>query len=302
MRKVILVDANHLLSRTFHVPAFQSLNVDIDGEEVFTGATFGFLQSLKRMIELHKQVNDMIIVVWDGSGPGFRSILSSDYKANRAKKTPDFLCQMKLTKEFLKCMGVLQCELANTEADDVIATLAKRARLKNFKVLIISGDKDFNQIVSTHINVLNPKGHNEYILMTPDTVQEHYGVTPRLFVDYLSLLGDSSDNVSGIESVGKKTAAELVCANGTVEDILASDIHYKLKDGVKKPISKSLQEKINSSKDVLRLAKQLVTIKLDIDVSVDDVKPDFHLLKNMFKKYNFKSFLDDFSQFVTLFS
>jgi DNA polymerase I len=303
VKKAILVDANHLLSRTIHVPSFQALRSEVDGEFLPTGATFGFIVSLKRMIEKYKNLNDTIIIVWDG-GHGFRKQLSVEYKATRASRTPDFIFQLDLTKQFLRTMGIAQCCQVDVEADDIIATLARRARLKDYDVLIISGDKDFNQIVSDHVNVLNPKGHNEYVLMTPESVKEHYGISSTQFVDYLALLGDSSDNVAGIEGVGKKTAAELIMANGTIEDMIAADVHYKLdEDGQKKPVSKKLQEKLNASKPIMKLAKELVLLRDDFDeFELDNPEPDLLALKAMFKKYSFKTLLSCFDEYVALFS
>lgn len=303
MKKAIFIDSNHLLSRTFHVPSFQDLKTTINGEEVYTGAAYGFLHSIKRLAEQYKQPDDTLVAVWDG-GRGFRVEISAQYKANRAAKTPVFLRQVDLTKQFLRAMGVAQCQVKNTEADDIIATLTRRARLADFDVLIISGDKDFNQIVSDHVHVLNPKGHNEYVMMTPESVESTYGVTPQKFVDYLALLGDSSDNVDGIEGVGKKTAAQLVNCNGSVEDIISADIHYKFDDdGSKKPVSKTLQEKLIASRERLKLAKRLVQIRSDFtDFDVDCPEPDFMLLKSMFKQYSFKTHLNSFNEFVAVFS
>jgi DNA polymerase I len=303
MRKAIFIDSNHLLSRTFHVPSFQELKTTINDEVVFTGAAYGFLLSLKRLVERYKEPDDTLVAVWDG-GRGFRVEISAQYKANRAAKTPVFLRQIDLTKQFLRALGVAQCQVKNTEADDIIATLTKRARLKNFDVLIISGDKDFNQIVSEHVHVLNPKGHDEYVMMTPESVESTYGVTPKQFVDYLALVGDSSDNVEGIDGVGKKTAAQLIRCNGSVEDIISADTHYKFDDdGSKKPVSKKLQEKLTASKHILKLAKQLVQIKSDFtDFDVDCPEPDFMLVKAMFKQYSFKTLLNSFNEFVAVFS
>jgi len=306
-KKVILIDANHLLSRTFHVPSFQNLKATIDGNEVFTGATYGFLWSLKKIVDTHRQLNDVLIVVWDGGGKNFRHELSADYKATRAKKTPEFLFQVGLTRDVLKTLGIMQCQMPNTEADDIIGVLTKQARLKGYKVLIISGDKDFNQLVSNNVSVLHPgSGQSEDKLMTPDVIKEEYGISPNQFIDWLTLQGDGSDNIAGIEGIGKKTASELIQCNGTIENIISSDIHYKFnRKGLKKEISDNLQQKINASKDKLKLSKQLVTIKTDIkdlDVNVEQSKPDFSHLRDLFKTYKFSTILQKFNEFITTFS
>jgi len=306
MKKLILIDANHLLSRTFHVPSFQSLSAEIDGETVFTGATYGFLFSFLKIVNMHKGYEDKLIVVWDGGGKGFRSELSADYKANRAKKSDEFMYQLHLTKDFLRVMGVMQSTVPGIEADDIIGVLSKQGRIKGYKVVIISGDKDFNQLVSKYVNVINPNAgkDKEDRLMTPATVEEIYGIPPRLFADWLALTGDSSDNVAGIDGIGKKTATELIRGNGSVEDIIKADVHFKLVDGVKKPLSKKMQEKINNSKESLILSRKLVQIAtdLDIDLQIETPKPDFITLKNMFKKYSYNSLLQKFNEFVAVFS
>jgi len=302
MKKALLVDAHHLLSRTYHVPSFQNMSIEIDGERVHTGAAYGFLLSLKKFIELHKHNDDVLIVVWDG-GRGFRVKLSPTYKANRTKRTSEFIEQLKLTRQFLHVMGVMQCQVADAEADDVIGTLTRRARSTGYQVLILSGDKDFNQLVSKHVNILNPKGKDEYILVTPQYVKEKYGITPSLFIDYLALLGDSSDNVAGLEGCGKKTASELVQCNGTIEDIIAAKTLFKFgRDGSKKSVSKKLEEKIKLATDQLKLSKQLVSIRTTENAEIEYDKPNFLTLKAMFKTYGFKTFLNRFNEFVAAFS
>jgi|GEM_PF-4448262 len=307
MKKAIFVDANHLLSRTFHVPSYQSLSTEIDNKIVFTGATYGFLISLKKIVEKYKTSdNDVLTVVWDGGGKNFRSELSDDYKANRKSKTDEFIYQLHLTKEFLSTMGVMQSQMPNMEADDVIGILSKRARLKGYKVLIISGDKDFNQLVSRFVHVVNPnKGEGKTDkIMTPKVVEETYGVPPNLFADWLSLIGDSADNVSGIDGVGKKTATQLIQCNGTVEDIISANKHYKYgNDGVtKKALSKKMQEKINNAKPAIKLARKLVEILSDIniEIKIDNPQSDFHRLKILFERYSFKSL--KFNEYVATFS
>lgn len=301
--QTLLIDANHLLSRTFHVPSFQNLKATVDGQTVLTGATYGFLNSLKSIVDSHSK--DILIVVWDGGGKGFRSEIYPQYKANRTPRTEEFIFQLELTRKCLQLMGVRQAQIRGVEADDVIGTLTRRARSKGYKVLIVSGDKDFNQLVSNNVNVLNPRAEddNSDRLMTPDKVKEKYGILPNQFIDWLALNGDSTDNIEGIDGIGKKTSTELIVCNGGIESIVNTDVHYKFaKDGSKKPVSKNLQEKINLAKDALKLNRQLVEIKTDCVVDVERDEPDFHGLKNIFKKYEFNTFLKNFNEFVVSFS
>lgn len=303
MKKAILIDGHHLLSRTYHVPSFQNMKTTIDDKTVYVGATYGFLLSLKKMVELHKRhENDILIVVWDG-GRGFRVKLDPQYKANRTKRTPEFLAQINLTRQFLRCMGVIQCQMPDAEADDAIGALTRRARSTGYQVLIISGDKDFNQLVSNHVHVLNPKGGDEYVLVTPSYIKKTFGFAPNRFIDYLALLGDSSDNVAGLEGCGKKTASELIQCNGTIEEIIAADEHFKFgRDGSKRPVSKKMEAKLKVSEKQLRLSKELVTIRTTDPADLEVEKPDFHALKAMFKTYGFKTYLARFNEFVAAFS
>lgn len=305
MKKLILIDANHLLSRTFHVPSFQSLSAEIDGEVVLTGATYGFLFSLLKLVNLYKGYEDKLVVVWDG-GRGYRTELSADYKANRAKKSDEFMYQLHLTKDFLRVIGVMQTTVPGYEADDIIGVLSKQGRMRGYKIVIISGDKDFNQLVSKYVTIVNPNAgkEKEDRLMTPEMVEEIYGIPPKLFADWLALTGDSCDNVAGVEGIGKKTATELILGNGSLDNILSSDEHFKITKGQRKPVSKKMQEKLNAAKDDLKLARKLVQIPTDIDASIDieNPKPDFIQLKVLFRKYSFNSLLQKFNEFVAVFA
>jgi DNA polymerase-1 len=305
MKKLILIDANHLLSRTFHVPSFQSLSAEIDGKVVLTGATYGFLHSLLKLVNVYKGYEDKLIVVWDG-GRGYRTELSTEYKANRASKSDEFMYQLHLTKDFLRTIGVMQTTVSGYEADDIIGVLTKQGRMKGYKIVIISGDKDFNQLVSKYVTVANPNAgkEKEDRLMTPEMVEEMYGIPPKLFVDWLALTGDSCDNVEGIEGIGKKTATELILGNGSLDEILTMDEHFKITKGQRKSVSKKMQEKLNSSKEKLKLARKLVKIPTDINASIDieNPKPDFVKLKMLFKKYSFNSLLQKFNEFVAVFA
>jgi DNA polymerase-1 len=289
------------------VPSFQDLKVTIDDREVFTGATYGFLWSLKKMFDKYKQEGDKVIVVWDGGGKNFRHELSADYKATRAKRTPEFLYQIGLTRDFIRVLGVMQAQMPNTEADDIIGVLTIQARLKGYGVLIISSDKDFNQLVSNHVSVAHPNaGEDGDKIMTPEVIKEEYGISPSQFIDWLALQGDSSDNVAGIEGIGKKTASQLLQCNGTIEDIVSADVHYKFaKDGVtKKPVSDKLQQKISAAKDQLVLSKKLVTIKkkFDSELIVEQNTADYRQLRDMMKLYGFSTMLQKFNEFISTFS
>ena len=302
--KSIILDCNHFLNRNFHIASFQHLSANIDGKEVLTGAAYGFIWSIKKVFA-EKEPSDVVYAAWDGGGKNWRHEVDPNYKATRSQKVEDFYFQLNLSYTFLQLLGVTQYKAVGVEADDLIGSITKRERIKGNKVLIISSDKDFNQLVSKHVNILHPEmANNSSKLMTPEQIKEDYGIEPHQFADYLALLGDNGDNIQGIDGVGKKTAKELILGNETIDNIINSDVHYLLKDGEKKVVSNKLQEKLNRSKDILKISKQLVRIKCDFDLNKTEQKdkPNFIELKNQFKKFGFNSCLQRFNEFVAEFS
>ena len=302
--KSIILDCNHLLNRNFHIKSFQNLSSFVDGKEVFTGAVYGFVWSIKKIMSEKKQ-SDIIHAVWDGGGKNWRHAIDPNYKANRSSKADDFYFQLHLSYTFLQLLGLTQYRAEGIEADDLIGSLVKQERIKGNEIVIISSDKDFNQLVSKHVSILHPEMANiSSKLMTPSQVKEDYGIEPHQFVDYLALIGDSGDNVQGIDGVAKKTAVELILGNESVDNIINSDTYYVLKDGEKKSVSNKLKEKLDKSKEILKISKQLVKIKCDFDLSkvMKKEKPNLIELKNLFKKYEFKSCLQRFDEFIAEFS
>ena len=157
---------------------------------------------------------------FDLAGPTFRAELAADYKANRTPMPPDLAEQVPWVREACEALGVPVLTFARYEADDVIGTLARQARERGFDVAIVTGDKDFFQLVGDGIKVYNPR--DEGFWFDEAGVVEKLGVRPEQVVDVLALMGDSIDNIKGVPGIGEKGARELIAAHGTLEALLAA--------------------------------------------------------------------------------
>ena len=254
MKTLLLIDGSNYLYRAFHgLPDLRTSN----GEP--TGAIKGFanmLQMIKTMIK-----PDLAAVVFDAPGQTFRSDIYADYKANRPPMPDDLRMQVEPIHEMIKAQGWPLLIVPGIEADDVIGTLAVRAREQGMKVFIATGDKDMSQLVNDEIVVVNTMTR---VVLDPEGVKEKFGVRPDQIVDYLSLMGDNVDNVPGIYKCGPKTAAKWINDYDTLENLIKHATEIKGKAG----------EYLREGMDFLPTAKSLVTIKCDADWSewlADDV-------------------------------
>jgi DNA polymerase-1 len=247
MKTLLLIDGSNYLYRAFHgLPDLRTSN----GEP--TGAIKGFanmLQMIKTMIK-----PDLAAVVFDAPGQTFRSDIYADYKANRPPMPDDLRMQVEPIHEMIKAQGWPLLIVPGIEADDVIGTLAVRAREQGMKVFIATGDKDMSQLVNDEIVVVNTMTR---VVLDPEGVKEKFGVRPDQIVDYLSLMGDNVDNVPGIYKCGPKTAAKWINDYDTLENLIEHATEIKGKAG----------EYLREGMDFLPTAKSLVTIKCDADWS-----------------------------------
>ena len=247
MKTLLLIDGSNYLYRAFHgLPDLRTSN----GEP--TGAIKGFanmLQMIKTMIK-----PDLAAVVFDAPGQTFRSDIYADYKANRPPMPDDLRMQVEPIYEMIKAQGWPLMIVPGIEADDVIGTLAVRAREQGMKVFIATGDKDMTQLVNDEIVVVNTMTR---VVLDPEGVKEKFGVRPDQIVDYLSLMGDNVDNVPGIYKCGPKTAAKWINDYDTLENLIEHATEIKGKAG----------EYLREGMDFLPTAKSLVTIKCDADWS-----------------------------------
>jgi len=276
---VLLLDAYSLIYRAFY--AIRILTSP-DGEPV--NAVYGLTKMLRKLIANHNPAYGA--AVFDLGAPRKRLNLLPSYKAQRPPTPPDLEKQLPAIREMLQAMGLPLVEIEGEEADDVIATLAVRAAHRNREVLIASNDKDFMQIVSPRIRLLRPDG-KETVLIDPAGVEARCGVKPEQMVDYLSLVGDSVDNIPGAPGVGEKTAAQLLQSHGTLENLLAHA------GDIPKP---RLRDTLLESAERLRLNQRLIALQTDVPlpIATEALKvrsADVVALTALFRRFGFKSLL-----------
>jgi len=249
-----------------------------------TQAVYGFFTMLLKVLRERKP--DYICVVFDAPGRGFRHEMSDTYKATRQAMPEELVPQVPYIKQVVQFSGVSQMELQGYEADDLIATLVEWASPKDLDVVIVSGDKDLHQLIhDPEIRQWDPQNDR---LFTEDVVRERFGVTPRQIVDYLALVGDTSDNVPGVKGVGEKTARQLLQTWETL-DAIYDNLDSISPDSVKK--------KLVDGRESAFLSRKLVTLRLDvvIEKQLEDFAPGEPLKKEMLglcEELEFKSLLD----------
>src|SRR4030081_521754 len=210
--KLILVDGSGYLYRAFH--ALPPLS-NSKGEP--TGAVLGVLNMLNKMVK--EESPDRIAVVFDAPGRTFRDDLFEQYKAHRAPMPDDLRSQVQPLLEAVAAMGLPLLRVSGVEADDVIGTLAKQGAESGYDVLISTGDKDMAQLVGPQVELINTMSNTR---LDRAGVKTKFDVFPEQIVDYLALVGDSSDNIPGIDKVGPKTAAKLLEQYGRLDNVIAN--------------------------------------------------------------------------------
>jgi len=254
METLYLIDGSALVYRS-HFALIRTPMTTSKGEN--TSAIFGFMQTLLTLIQ--KQKPAYLAVVFDTPEPTFRHKIFADYKATRQKMPDQLVEQLPRLREVLEAANIPILELPGYEADDVMGTLGLQAVKRNLDVVMVTGDKDFLQLVRPGVRVLRSKKGEEEIL-DEKRVEEWFGVPPDKVIDILGLMGDTSDNVPGVPNVGEKTALELVKTYGTLEEVLAHA------GEISKP---ALRERLTTFADQAKLSKQLVTIHTDVPMEFD---------------------------------
>ncbi|QQX59039.1 DNA polymerase I [Pseudomonas chlororaphis] len=283
---LVLVDGSSYLYRAFH--ALPPLTTS---KGMPTGAVKGVLNMLK---SLRKQYPDSpFAVVFDAKGGTFRDDMYAQYKANRPSMPDDMRVQIEPLHASVIALGFPLLCVEGVEADDVIGTLARSSAAADRPVVISTGDKDMAQLVDGHITLVNTMSGSS---MDVEGVKEKFGVAPEQIIDYLALMGDSSDNIPGVPGIGPKTASGLlVGVNGGLNELYAQlDIVPSL------PIrgAKTLPAKLTEHKEMAFLSYQLATIKVDVplDIGLDDLhlgEPDRDKLLELYSLLEFKSWLDE---------
>ncbi len=284
-KKLYLVDGTALAYRS-HFAFIRNPLTDSSGRQ--TGAVFGFVQSLKRLIDVEKP--DYLGMVFDAPGPTFRHEVYKEYKATRQKMEDGLVEQMPTIFDVVDAYRIPRIEIKGIEADDVIGTLALRAKDEGLDTVIVSGDKDFAQLVSKSIKLYVPgRSGGDSEIFNEKKVEEKFGVPPKRIIDLLALMGDSSDNVPGVPKVGPKTAAKLINEYGDLEAVLANA------GGLK---AKALRENLLNNVEQARLSLELVTLATDIELpySVQDLglnEPDRDSLNEIFTRLEFHSLVEN---------
>jgi len=216
---VLLIDGSNMAYRAFY--GMPSLTRQSDG--LPTGAIYGFSKTLFKLMEDFAESSATLEVFWD-RGAAAREDLQSEYKANRKPTPPEMVQQMPYLEKVAILMGLTTWLEDGMEADDLIGSRAKELEAKGEEVLIVSADKDFAQLVNEKVSLYTPpptvSPKNTWKWYTPKEVIEKFGVQPSQIADYLALMGDSSDNIMGLEGVGPKTAAKWLTKYGDIEGIL----------------------------------------------------------------------------------
>ncbi len=248
---LFLIDGSNQMYRAYH--AIRGLTRS-DGKS--TNATYGFITMLRKLLADHQP--QYILASFDLKGPTFRSEVAADYKANRTPMPGDLAEQVPWVHEACEAMGVPILTSEGFEADDVIGTLASRAAAHGMQAAIVTGDKDFFQLVHDGIRVYNPR--DEGVWYDADGVKEKFGVAPAQVCDVLALMGDSIDNVKGVPGIGEKGARDLIAQYGSLESLLAHAGDIK---------QKKYREGLLAYADQARQSRELVTIRTDVDVAFD---------------------------------
>ena len=255
-----------------------------------TSAIFGFLRFLFMIFDNEKP--DYLAVIFDPKGPTFRHQQYKEYKATRQKMPDDMRSQVPHIHEFLKALNIPTLEVEGFEADDVIGTLAKTAQKKGFESYMVTGDKDFMQLVDSGIKMYNPKRAGEEVEILDEAgVESKVGLPPAKIIDYLALMGDTSDNIPGVPGIGPKTAVDLVREFGSVESVL---------ENAEKVSRPKIRQNLQAHREVALLSKSLVTIDTDVplDVELESFKcrePDHELVVKLIKEFEFTSLLERFN-------
>lgn len=214
-KKIVLIDGHSILNRAFYgVPELTN------SAGLHTNAVYGFLNILLKLLEEERA--DYLAVAFDLPAPTFRHERYAEYKGTRKSMPDELREQVPLLKELLAAMNIKTVSLEGYEADDVIGTLAKRYQKEGLEVTVVSGDRDLLQLADRHILIRLPKtsrGKTEILDFTPAAVKETYGVTPEEFIDVKGLMGDSSDNIPGVPSIGEKTATALIQSWHSIENL-----------------------------------------------------------------------------------
>lgn len=284
-KTLFLIDGSAIAYRSYYAFINNPLT-NSKGQNV--SAVYGFLRFLFMIQDNEKP--DYLSVVFDPKGPTFRHKQYAEYKATRQKMPDDMRDQLPILHHAITALNIPLLEVDGYEADDVIGTLAKQAQCEGFETYVVSGDKDFMQLVNDDVKLYQP---SRRVSDTPEvlgreSVENKIGLPPDKIVDYLGLMGDSSDNVPGVKGVGAKTAVKLLVEFGNLEAVL---------ENADKVGRANVRENLKSGREMALLSKKLVRIDTDVplDVGLETLKcvePDFEELLPLLQELEFNTLID----------
>lgn len=288
MEKLLLIDGHSILNRAFYgVPDLTN------SEGIHTNAVYGFLNIMFKVLD--EEQCDHLAVAFDLKEPTFRHMMYEGYKGTRKPMPEELREQVPLMKEVLASMGIPILTLPGYEADDILGTVGKRVASEGIQVSILSGDRDLLQLADEKIKIRIPKtsrGVTEVKDYYPEDVKRDYQVTPEEFIDVKALMGDASDNIPGVPSIGEKTATAIICAYGSIENA------YAHLEEVKPPRArKALEEHYDMAEMSKKLAK--ICLSAPVEFSYEDAAiGNFYTPEayQYMKRLEFKSILSRFSE------
>ena len=295
-KKILLIDGNSMANRAFYATMGRVMKTPAG---VSTNAVYGFFQIMFKTIEEEKP--DKIIVAFDISSSEKRTKIFNEYKAGRHKAPEDLTIQFPIIKELLKTMNIPIVQKDGIEADDILGAIAKKEGKKGNKIIILTGDRDYFQLVDINVNIRYPKtimGKTEYIIYDNYKINEEYGLTPEKLIEVKALMGDASDNIPGVKGIGEKTALKLIIQFGSLEKIYE---YIENSDG--KEITKATLNKIIQDKEMAYISRDLGRIDIEYDyekdlgINIDSIKYTDWRTEEAFsylKKLSFNKFLDKF--------
>lgn len=286
-KKLLLIDGNSVAFRAFYA-LYRQLESFKNPEGLHTNAIYAFKNMLDVLLKDVKPTH--VLVAFDAGKVTFRNKMYDDYKGGRQKTPEELLEQLPYIQEMLHDLGIKIYELKNYEADDIIGTFVNLGEKADFKVTVVTGDRDLTQLTSNKTTVMVTKhGVSDLEAYTPEHMKKINGVTPTEFIDMKALMGDNSDNYPGVTKIGPKTASNLIQKYGSIENL------YDHIDDMKKSKRK---ENLIKDKDKAFLAKKLATIDRNAPVTIGlkDVKckpVDYKKLRQFYEQMNFRKFLGE---------
>ena len=281
-KTIYLIDGTAYIHRAYH--AIRGLT---NSKGLPTNAIFGFTRMLIKLME--DRSPEYIGMFFDAKGPTFRHEIYKEYKANRPSMPEDMAVQIPYIKEITAAFNLPIIEMQGYEADDLIGTLARKAEKEGFDVVMVTGDKDFMQLVTEKAAIWDPMKENTIDLKA---VREKFGIEPHQMIDVQGLSGDTADNIPGVPGIGQKTALDLVKTYNSMQEL------YEKLDTLAK---KKQRENLENYKEQAFLSRELVTIKTDAPVSLDLAKfkvtqPDRGRLAELFKDLEFRQLQQSFPE------